>query len=269
MDKIQPTPTLSPPPPTPGGISDLLRSLVGWGFRVARRMKGHRSEATVLDAVPASESDKPLVVMIHGFQGNPGEFLYLHAALRHALGSYFDFAVVDTLDPGNDPSPDENCRRIADYLEEHHLAARELYLIGHSMGGVVARCYPHLFHEAVVKAIVLIATPNGGVNSWNLFPIHWLALRGISPAHQCPLSGEPRYPLPAGGRHQRRQFPRGRVNDGVVGLWSVMRFNECNTVNADVSLHTYPHDHWGLLHSNSVATDIAAFLLDCYRTNKS
>lgn len=203
--------------------------------------------------------------MIHGFQGNPSEFAYLQTALRQALGEYFDFTIIDNLDPGNDPSPDENCRRIADYLAAHHLTTRELYLIGHSMGGLVARRFPYLTDDAAVKAMVLIATPNGGVNSWNLLPIHWLRSNGFQERINltCPADPDIRYLLVGGTKG--KNFLEGQINDGVVGLWSVLRFIECNARSAEVLLRTYPHDHWGLLRSKRVAHDVAAFLLDAYR----
>jgi len=56
----------------------------------------------------------------------------------------------------------------------------------------------------------------------------------------------------------------GQLNDGVVGLWSVMRFAECNTAGAEVKVTTYPNDHWSLLRNKQVAQDIATFLQEVY-----
>jgi len=241
-----------------------LRVLVGWGFRLSKRLHQH-TDTTPFAVVPMPNSAKPLVVMIHGYQGNPGEFHHLTAALHQALGAYFDFTVVDTLDSGNDPSPDENCLRITAFLAEKQLDSRELYLIAHSMGGLSARRFPHLFPEMVVKAMALIATPNGGVHSWNLLPIHWLRSATFDERinRHCPALPATRYLLVCGTKGSN--FLEGKPNDRVVGLWSVMRFQECNEAQADVETRIYPHDHWELLRSDRVADDIAAFLLNAYR----
>lgn len=252
----------APPAPYNERLLQSLRRLVGWGFRTTARFR-HRSCPEDADVTPPSpHSAKPLIVMIHGFQGDPAEFCQLHAYLRHALGEQFDFAVIDNLDPGMDPSPDENCLRIAAYLFDHGLESRELYLIGHSMGGLVARRFPQLAEKAVVKAMVLVATPNGGVNGWNLLPIHWLRSKGFHDRinTNCPANPSIRYFLVGGTRGAN--FLEGQLNDGVVGLWSVLRFIECNESHAAVNVHTYPCDHWGLLRSKPVAHDIAEFLRD-------
>lgn len=244
----------------------LLRSLVGWGFRLTARHR-HNTCPDLIVKQPPPGTDKPVIVMLHGFQGVPAEFCHLHAYLVHTLGEYFDFALVDTLDPSADLSPDENVQRLEEYLVAHNLKSRELYIIGHSMGGLVARRFPHLVQDQVVRAIILVATPNGGVNGWNLLPIHWLRSRGFHErVNLCaPAQAHINYMLLAGTKGGN--FLEGQLNDSVVGLWSVMHFAECNAAQAEVETHIYPLDHWGLLRNKHVAHDIEAFLRTVY--NKS
>ena len=237
------------------GITGLLLTLIGWGFKATAKLRHPRTET---DAIPLpAQSDKPVIVFIHGYQGAVSEFAELYHRLHTALGDRFDFAAVDTLDPTMDGSPDENARRVVEYLAEHHLASRDIYLICHSLGGLIARRITHLPDSPPIRAIVMLATPNGGINSWNLLPIHWMRSHGFTErfASRYPAIRPIRYLVLAGtkGANLLEGFP----NDGVVSLQSALALNG----DAEIETKTYPLDHWGLLKDEQVVGDIEEFLV--------
>lgn len=246
------------------GLTGLLRRIVGWVFRVTSKAR-HSSWRDSDDFPLPAPSGKPLLLFVHGYEGAPREFHFLFETLGKALGGQFDLAVVDGLDPSMGLTPDDSARRVEDFLTEHGLRDRPLYLIGHSLGGIVARRFACWDNPPDVRAIVMIASPNGGVNIWNLLPIHWMRSRGFQ------ISFNDRYPPPAGLPVQLFAGTRGAnlfegfPNDGTVGRWSVARLVELLGDHAPVEMHTYPLSHTGLLCDDRVAGDITAFLQACLK----
>ena len=234
-----------------------LRATVGLGFRLLARLQ--LSPPPVVCAPPGADG-KPLVVMLHGYQGSAAEFGALYHYLYDAIGDRFDFVLVDTLDPSMGLSPEENARRVADYLAERGLSSRTLYLIGHSAGGLIARCFSHLPDAPPIRAMVLIATSNGGINLWNLLPIHWMRTAGFDARFNARYPARPptRYLLIAGTRGNN--LPEGQPNDRVVGQWSVRRFLQFADPNTHLRTVDYPLDHWALLRSSEVAEEIRRFV---------
>ena len=235
------------------------RALVGWLFRATATMRHARVDTPRVPAYAAG-AEKPLIVLLHGYQGSVNEFYSLVDYWRDSLGNTFDFALVDTLDPEMGLTPEENAARIDDYLACHHLQARDIYFVCHSLGGLIARCYTHRGAcAAQVRALSMIATPNGGVNWWNVLPIHWMRSSGFSARFNAiyPMQESIRCQLLVGTKGVN--LVEGMPNDGVVGRWSVEEFLACADKCAQVDVHDYPLDHWALLRDPHVATDIAAF----------
>lgn len=192
--------------------------------------------------------------MVHGFEGCPGELAPLYTALQASLGSSCDLAVVDTLDPGMGDTPEENAAALDTYLTTHGLHGRPLFFIGHSLGGLIIRCYlarvisgPH--PNVTVRGVVMLGTPNGGVQAWNLLPIHWMRAATFAERFNAV------YPLPAGTRG--RNLLEARPNDGVVSLHSAQQLT-----GEHVTLRTYPLDHWELLADGAVTEDVVRFIME-------
>ena len=210
---------------------------------------------------PPASGNKPLVVMLHGYAGGVGEFRDLYARLRLAVGDLFDFALVDTLDPEMAVSPEAHLWRVDAYLDAHRLTTRELYFLCYSLSGLIARRYAYLADVLPrVRALVLLATPNGGINWWNVLPLHWMRSHGFDARFNArfPAQRHIRYQLLAGTAGAN--WVEGVPNDGVVGLRSVLRLTEFAEPGAIVQAHQYPLNHWELLRDPQVAADIAAFL---------
>jgi len=235
------------------------RALVGWLFRASATLR-HSHGETPATPTPAGGTEKPLIVLVHGYEGSVSEFRALIACLQPALGDRFDFALVDTLDPSMGLAPEENAARIDEYLTAHSLQSRDLYFICHSLGGLIARCYSHRGNAASrVRALTMIATPNGGINWWNILPIHWMRSAGFTERFNAiyPALSAIRYQLLVGTKGAN--LVEGAPNDGVVGRWSVEAFLGCGDHCTAVMTRCYPLDHWALLRDPQVAADIAAF----------
>ena len=236
------------------------RAIVGWAFKASATLRHPREAAPAAVAAPAADSARPVILLVHGYEGSTGEFAPLYDRLQSALGTRFDLALVDTLDPSMGMAPEENVARIDDYLQRHALQTRELYFVCHSLGGLIGRCYTHQGQAAArVRGLVMIATPNGGINWWNVLPIHWMRSAGFAERFNAayPVRGDIAYQLLLGTRGAN--VMEGLPNDGVVGRWSVEEFAACTADPARITLHSYPLDHWALLNDPRVAEDITGF----------
>ena len=107
---------------------------------------------------------------------------------------------------------------------------------------------------------VLIGTPNGGVNWWNVLPIHWVRSLGFDERfnQRFPAQRHIRYQLITGTRGAN--YVEGIPNDGVVGLRSATRLTAFAEPGTLVETRRYPLNHWALLENAQVAADIEAFL---------
>jgi pimeloyl-ACP methyl ester carboxylesterase len=241
-----------------GGVTGLLRRIVGWGFRVTSKAR-HRNWKDSDEFPLPAPSGKPLLLFIHGYEGAPREFHFLFDILGKTLGERCDLAVVNGLDPSMGLSPDENARRVDAFLTEHGLRDRPLYLIGHSLGGIIARRYACWEEPPDVRALILIASPNGGVNIWNLLPIHWMRSHGFQ-ARFNDRYPPPNIPIQLLAGTRGANLFEGFPNDGTVGRRSVARLAELLGENARVEMRSYPLTHTGLLSNAQVAEDIVSFL---------
>jgi hypothetical protein len=203
---------------------------------------------------------KPLVAMLHGFAGAAAQFNKLRAAIHALAGDAFDCAAVDTLDPSGSPTLEGNVAHFDAYLTAHDLRGRELYLVGHSIGGLVIRQFTHLRTAPLVRAAVLVCTPNGGVNTANVLP--WIGSRNFDARFNR------RFPIRAGIPHLQIYGTlgvnpiEGFPNDNVVGRRSALRLLDFCEPGAEVTVKAYPVSHWKVLDNPAVMADVAKFLLE-------
>ncbi|GAB4149259.1 MAG: hypothetical protein Fur0037_17590 [Planctomycetota bacterium] len=101
--------------------------------------------------------DRPLAVLIHGLDGASSELAELGGFLRS--NGVRDVATFDYPDDG---SIEETARALSRFLKD--LSARNVALVGYSMGGIIARTVvedPSL-DPGFVASVILIGTPNHG-----------------------------------------------------------------------------------------------------------
>jgi len=200
------------------------------------------------------------VLLLPGYYGQLDEFTWFYPALQQALGATCTVAVVDTLDPELGTTPEEPVDQLVDYLTRHGAVGRPLYLVGHSLGGIVARCFTHHPTGAAVRGVVMLGSPNGGVNIWNLLPIHWMRSRGFAARINArfPLTPGIRYLAIAGtkGHDAIEGFP----NDRVVGAWSVLHLAQLARPDITHEEHRLPLDHWELLRDPTVRDLVVSFI---------
>jgi len=116
-----------------------------------------RVRADLLPVVPRAVAGDDVVVLVHGFLATAGVFRPLRARLERDAG-----ARVATFSH----APGLGVRRIAQQLAgivDRIPHGTRIHLVGHSLGGVVARWYVQEMggHERVAQTIA-IATPFGG-----------------------------------------------------------------------------------------------------------
>ncbi len=100
----------------------------------------------------------PLVVCVHGYGGNSGQF----ASLRRAIAREFPTLAIDY--PTFTPTPDQARHLVQVQLDELEMIGRPFALVAHSMGAVLSldwvhhRPHPHLTH------FISIAGPHRGTH---------------------------------------------------------------------------------------------------------
>jgi triacylglycerol esterase/lipase EstA (alpha/beta hydrolase family) len=135
-------------------------TLLGSGFRMGF--------AWWLMRDPAPRPAKAPVLLVHGVLCNAGVWLGMRASLRaRGLGPIYTIDLVPPLASIDDFS-DQLAARIEAILAQ--TGARTVSLVGHSMGGLVARAYLRRHGAARVARVVTVGTPHdGSVLAW-LFP---------------------------------------------------------------------------------------------------
>ncbi|MFQ6113350.1 MAG: hypothetical protein ACE5NG_04570 [bacterium] len=214
-------------------------------------------------------AQKPVIVMMHGFAGNISNFHDFTPNLQEELGKigmgqvFNEFYLVYGMDADmnwND-GPDHNAEVLDNFLKEKNIKYRDIYFICHSMGGLIARRYTHWQEPAPdIKAVVMLGTPNGGVNSAIM---HWVQSSGFPNSFNKPYPGKSHLYYFLGVGKKGGNAAEGFPNDGVVGKWSVTRFLDYSG-RATVETKEYNVDHMGLLKSTDVARDVARFLKTVY-----
>ena len=104
-------------------------------------------------------ADRPVVLLVHGYGCNRGAWWWLR---RHLERAGFAVATVNLEPPYTDIAHfvTQLDRRIESVCSE--TGCERLILVGHSMGGLVARAYLVRFGSGRVSRVVTLATPHAG-----------------------------------------------------------------------------------------------------------
>ncbi|PMN88833.1 alpha/beta fold hydrolase [Enterovibrio norvegicus] len=104
-----------------------------------------------------TDSNNPVLLMLHGWQDNSGSF----EPLVPLLTERFDLVLPDWPGHGlSDHKGPDSFYPFFDYVDDLHqlilqLGDRSLYLVGHSLGGLVASCWCAAFPERA-KGLIMI-----------------------------------------------------------------------------------------------------------------
>jgi len=197
------------------------------------------------------------VLFIHGFRGEPEQWdrFWLDAAL--ALPAEFEFYLVTGL-PGfmgamEDGGPEAVLSQLETWIEDQAIPMKNLHLVAHSMGGLLARRFVTA-HPGAVEQVFLLGVPSGGVRMLGgLNPKGWCTPSGIDAFNTAnPPDPDVDWYVLAGDRFTDGSggaFLEGFPNDGVVSVASVMRFvqlcEDSVSVEAKVLPVTHPTWNWG------------------------
>ena len=118
------------------------------------------SSATGLAGARAAGTGRP-IVLIHGWTQNRTNFVWLARFLRRrGLGPFFGFNYF-SFQP-----IEQSAKSLAAFIERvvAHTGAKEIDLVCHSLGGLVARTYVDLMGgHSYVQRVVTLGTPHCGV----------------------------------------------------------------------------------------------------------
>lgn len=179
------------------------------------------------------------VVLIHGWRGPPSDDLassQLKFLARWLRGD--DYPVFYAKGITADQALAENARALRQTIEQARqvTGADRVHLIGHSMGGLVARAYVESTeYENDVASAIMLGTPNGGLGLWYGQVARWIrggnaepSLIELTPEFMAEFNGahHPRDDVPyllvagdlTGGLDVLQGWP---PNDGLIEQASV------------------------------------------------
>jgi len=207
-------PRLRPLAPATTVLRDAAREVAYIAGHLARYPTGllprglpHRSD---LPAPPPIGAAHPPVVLVHGLADNRSIFAALRRGLARA--GFTDVHAFDHNPVGGD------VRGKAELLGRHiervceRAGVEGVYVIGHSLGGLIARCQVQcLGGDVRVPTVVTLGTPHGGTRTARLLSAHPL-VRQMCP--DSPLIAELSGPAP----HCRTRFItfRGDLDPFVI-----------------------------------------------------
>lgn len=132
--------------------------------------------------LPAAATEQPVkvVVLVHGFMDTR---FHLYFMEKELAGD--GYVVINKTYPSVTMSIEECADYLAGVIRQETADIEgqyDLYFVTHSMGGLVARCYLAKYRPPEARRLVMIATPNRGVNKAELAARLPLAERVLGPA---------------------------------------------------------------------------------------
>jgi pimeloyl-ACP methyl ester carboxylesterase len=137
---------------------------------VARRLRTGRGDFAVIDA-PADTSradlSKGTVVLLPGYTGSKEDFIALHEPL--AAAGYRSVAVdgrgqYESWGPADDEAPYAQAELARDVLAQAAAVGTPVHLVGHSLGGVIARAAV-LHDPGPFRSLTLVACGPGEISA--------------------------------------------------------------------------------------------------------
>ncbi len=159
----------SPPPRFPRALAAAGRE-VGAFFRQALLVR-HDLTDSVLP--PANKVVEDVVVFLHGMLASAGVLRPLRAGVERHAGVH---AAALTYPPG--PGVVEIATRLEALVRELPAATR-VHLVGHSLGGVVARYYAQESGDARIVQTISLASPFAGVSGARL--LRFIGIADLEP----------------------------------------------------------------------------------------
>ncbi|WP_197439665.1 alpha/beta hydrolase family protein [Calycomorphotria hydatis] len=148
-----------------------------------------------------ADTDRPAVIFVHGLGRSPGCWLRFGRKFREAGFATYEFNYGSMRVPVT-----EVAEHLADAVNS--LANfKQVHLVVHSMGGLVARAYNAAHHPDHLGRIVMLGTPNHGaimadrLKDWTLYQI---------------VCGEPGQQLVTGERGLASQLPAPQAEFAII-----------------------------------------------------
>ena len=107
--------------------------------------------------LPDARTERPLLLFLHGWQDNAASF----DGMFSYLTPFFELVAIDWPGHGHSaPRGKDNYYHFVDYIDDLNqlmglLPDTQVYLVGHSLGALVAGCYAAVFPEKVAGLVLI------------------------------------------------------------------------------------------------------------------
>lgn len=209
----------------------------------------------------AEHSNKPVVMMLHGWGRNPSAMWYIGKQMEK---SGFDVVRLEyhSLTQGPDEIMTDITGQINTFCTDH--PKRQIHFVGHSMGGLVIRAFLEKNNIPNLGRVVLMGTPNQGVPIVDRYrDTWWMKALGPSAAtlgtnsDSFPASiGPPDYPIGIIAGHTDSTFNDRLIpgrDDGLVPVESTLLpgMTDFIVINSG---------HWTMRYDKEIARQVILFL---------
>ena len=150
-------------------IKMYLRELGGWLLMFGMVMPFIPARRSVIDRPASADRNKRPILLVHGLGCNRGNWFWFRRELERR--GYRVYTVDCTPPLTHVPNYAPQIARAIDEILES-MAAKDLVLIAHSMGGLVCRAYLDEYGPGKVAHVITIGTPHLGT---------WMARLGVGP----------------------------------------------------------------------------------------